>query len=234
MKLSTSLGRWLFRYRSVTPLPLILLILFLFSPRHYGKWQLSVSLAAVGVSILGEMIRMFTVGYAMEGTSGRESFLRADGLNRTGAYSLVRNPLYLGNFLMHSGLLLFWGNPFSLLLMLSFLILQYQLIVRSEEAYLIEKHGDAYRDYLKGTRRFLPHFSRYLAPRGAFNWMKVFRKENDSIFNMIAMFLILIALREKRIHGSVVHADSLLAAGGLLLILYIVAKFWKKRGERKR
>jgi len=63
----------------------------------------------LGVSILGETIRIFTVGYAPRNTSGRNTIAGqiADELNTSGIYSLVRHPLYLGNFFIWLGPVLF-------------------------------------------------------------------------------------------------------------------------------
>ena len=228
MIIPVTIGRWLFKYRSLTPLPMILFILFFFPPSQYGDWQFPLTALALVVSFSGEWIRVISVGYAHHGTSGRESFLRADALNQTGAYSMVRNPLYLGNIFMHSGLLLFWGNPYALVLMIVFLLIQYTLIVLGEEAYLVEQHGGKYTEYTDRVNRFLPCFRQYVSPEVSFNWRKVVVKENDSLFNMMVMFLLLMALREKHFFGSVMHGTYLLISGGVLLLLYVMVKIWKK------
>src|SRR5208337_1596675 len=107
-----SLGNRFFRWRSY--LPLFMAVLFLAallsqpgaaSPDHPDRpWQTGCLL----VSLAGLVLRFFTVGFAPRGTSGRNTLSQvAETLNTTGMYSLVRNPLYLGNFLIWLGLSLF-------------------------------------------------------------------------------------------------------------------------------
>lgn len=222
------LGRWLFRHRSLTPLPMILMVLICFAPRHYGSRQFWVTAAAVTLAALGEGVRILAVGFSHTGTSGRESYLRADALNVTGIYSLVRNPLYIGNTLIHGGVLVFWGNPWALLLMLGFLWIQYALIVLGEESFLSDRHGEAYRQYQRTVRRILPCPGNYRPPESPFKLRKVLLKENDSVFNMLAMMLLLAALRQQLLQGKVSNWPQLAAAGGLLVALYVGIKVWKK------
>jgi protein-S-isoprenylcysteine O-methyltransferase Ste14 len=60
------------------------------------------------VSFFGFFIRCYTIGYVPEGTSGRnEKNQKADSLNTDGIYSLMRNPLYFGNFFMYLGVTMF-------------------------------------------------------------------------------------------------------------------------------
>ena len=48
------------------------------------------------------------MGFAPRGTSGRNTLGQvAEVLNTSGMYSVVRNPLYLGNFVIWLGLALF-------------------------------------------------------------------------------------------------------------------------------
>ena len=63
-------------------------------------WQM----LCISVSFLGLFIRIVTVGRAPIGTSGRNTREQvANTLNTTGIYSLVRHPLYLGNYLVFLG-----------------------------------------------------------------------------------------------------------------------------------
>jgi protein-S-isoprenylcysteine O-methyltransferase Ste14 len=73
----------------------------------------------------------------------------------TGLYSLIRNPTYLGLFLLNIGVWLIWPTwTIFLLNVLFFLFLEIQ--VRCEEDYLSSTHGEQYSDYKNRTKRYLP------------------------------------------------------------------------------
>ena len=76
-----------------------------------------------------------------------------------GPYHWVRHPLYSVAALFFPALPLLLANWFILLVGILALIL---LAIRTpiEEAKLIEKFGDEYREYMKCTGRFVPRFFR--------------------------------------------------------------------------
>ena len=225
------LGKFLFRFRSFTPLPLILLAFLLFSPLSPSPlW----TWAGLAVALLGEGVRVASVGFAGSGTSGRESFLKADSLNTTGLYSLSRNPLYWGNGLIFSGLLVVFANPWALALFVVFLSLQYHFIVLAEESYLLATHGQAYAGYCGKVNRWLPRFSLWTRPAGRFDARKVLFKENDSAFNLLLAFLLILAWKERRFAGRVSHPLPLAAAAVLLAVAYAAIKLAKKRTLRSK
>src|SRR5574341_1438089 len=105
-------GNFLFRWRNYTPL-LLLPLFFMAAPesakmeRVFGEANSdSWTYLCMGVSLLGLLIRAATVCHAAPGTSGRNRHGQlAESLNTTGMYSIVRHPLYLGNFVGLLGLL---------------------------------------------------------------------------------------------------------------------------------
>ncbi|MBI5547137.1 MAG: isoprenylcysteine carboxylmethyltransferase family protein [Deltaproteobacteria bacterium] len=72
-----------------------------------------------------------------------------------GLYRGLRNPTYLGLFLVDAGLLLIWPTCSVALFVLAFYLLL-EVQVRCEEQHLLRLHGDVYRDYLQSTWRYLP------------------------------------------------------------------------------
>lgn len=81
-----------------------------------------------------------------------------------GPYSVVRNPLYICNFLGVIGLGFAAENPPLALLLAGGFLLFYPGVVRSEEARLRQCLGDAYAAYCAATPRWLPSWSRYREP----------------------------------------------------------------------
>lgn len=223
------LGNVLFKYRSFTPIPLIVLVFVFFKPVDQGNGNIFINLVGFMVSLAGEFVRVIAVGYAHSGTSGRESFLKADALNITGIYSFVRNPLYIGNFLIFSGLVMVFANIWAEMLATVFLFAQYYFIILCEEDFLRKQYGQEYANYCSRVRRILPVFKNYKKNRNPFDLKKVIFKESDSVFNMLLMFLLILLYKEKVFSGSFGHLGEYAILGGFLIVIYIVIKIIKKR-----
>jgi protein-S-isoprenylcysteine O-methyltransferase Ste14 len=78
-----------------------------------------------------------------------------------GPYSLVRNPLYWGTFLMALSLVAPLGNFTLIVGCLAIASIYACVTVPSEERRLASKHGDAYRDYCRRVPRFWPKLSSF-------------------------------------------------------------------------
>jgi len=225
-KMEIIVGNFLFKYRSFTPVPFIILVLVFFKPQNFGdKTIFIITVCGITFSVLGEVIRIMSVGYSYFGTSGRENYLRAESLNTSGIYSIVRNPLYIGNVLMFGGLLAVYLNVYALTIFILFLLIQYHFIIKSEEDYLKSIYGKDYENYCLKVRSVFPQFKNFVKPSLYFNFRKVLYKENDSIFNMFIMFIILLAIRE---HS---YTNIHMVITIILVLSYISIKIWKKKGN---
>ena len=144
-----TLGRFLFRIRSFTPIPLIILLIIF---AHPSRLSFGVGFSIV---ILGELLRIWAVGYAGAATRTR-SMGAARQLVTTGPYAYVRNPLYLGNFILSLGICIiskvYWMIPIFLVGYLC----QYLPIIFSEEAHLRKECGKIYDEYYANVPRFIP------------------------------------------------------------------------------
>jgi len=225
------LGNFLFKHRSFTPVPLIILVFIIFRPIDLGKNNIKINLVGLLISLLGEIVRVIAVGFAHTGTSGRESYLRADRLNISGIYSIVRNPLYIGNFFIFTGLVIVFFNIFAGLSFIIFLILQYYFVILAEENFLKEKYGLEYEVYCQQVKRIIPTFRGYKRNRTPFNLKKVIFKENDSIFNILAMYLLVLFYKEKVFSGTIWNPFLYIIPGVVLIIGYIIVKVVKKMNK---
>ena len=116
-------GNWLFKHRSYLPLIILPLLFYsLFTPA--GTLFNLLFYIGLSVSLLGECIRIITVAFVSAGTSGRNTKQqKATSLNQTGIYSIVRHPLYLGNYFIFLGPFIFTGNIYGIIIfILSFWI----------------------------------------------------------------------------------------------------------------
>lgn len=77
----------------------------------------------------------------------------------SGPYRWVRHPLYTTGFLSYIGFILLSENAFiAVMVLIGMVFLRIRL--PKEEAHLIERFGDAYRDYMRRTGTFLPKIMR--------------------------------------------------------------------------
>jgi len=81
-----------------------------------------------------------------------------------GPYSICRNPLYIGSFLLAIGAGLCFENLLMLLLVPAIIIPVHIVTTRMEEAHLEAKFGEQYRIYKQKVPRFWPRFSNYNSP----------------------------------------------------------------------
>jgi protein-S-isoprenylcysteine O-methyltransferase Ste14 len=78
-----------------------------------------------------------------------------------GPYRWVRHPLYTAASLGIFALGLVAANWFMLLMIL-LIVMMLPALAAKEEAMLMEKFGDAYREYMQRTGRFLPRLKEFL------------------------------------------------------------------------
>lgn len=226
-------GDWLFRWRSYVPVALLVLAVPAVrdaasrggGPPVFTAWDL----LALLVAGLGLAVRVLTVGFVPAGTSGRNTLGQvAAALNVTGMYSVVRHPLYLGNFLMWLGVSLvprcWW---FTLLTALIF-GLYYERIMFAEEGFLADHFGEAYRTWAAGTPAFWPRFRTWVNPDLPFSLRSVVAREYSSLFAVIAVFTCFQALRGWFARG-VPATDPLSAAlFAIGLVIYVGVRYLKK------
>jgi protein-S-isoprenylcysteine O-methyltransferase Ste14 len=148
--------------------------------------------ASLGVAFFGLGIRVFTIGHVPDGTSGRNTkSQRADELNTTGVYSIVRHPLYLGNFFIWLGISMFVQIWWVSLLFVLFFWLFYERIIFVEEEYLKSKFGKAWEDWAGRTPAIVPKFKGYVKPALPFSIRNVLAKENHVFLNIILSFTVI-------------------------------------------
>ncbi|MBM3404168.1 MAG: DUF1295 domain-containing protein [Bacteroidetes bacterium] len=189
-------GNWLFRHRSAIPAVLYLfavIVLWLEPERNYllpsQDWA---GLICLAVSLAGVVVRAHVVGYKPANTSGRNtSGQLAEALNSTGLYSLVRHPLYVGNFLMWLGLILYVGNIWFCLVSCLLYWIYYERIMLAEESFLREKFGEAYISWAKQVPSFIPRFTGFQKPPLPFSFITVLKREYSGFFGIFFTFLLL-------------------------------------------
>jgi len=191
-------GNWLFRWRSYVLLVFIPLgVNAIRTPEAveaaFGSgadllWELS----CIGLAFVGLGIRALTIGHTPHGTSGRNTREQiAETLNTTGMYSIVRNPLYLGNAIIYMAIALFTQNLTFVLTMALFLVAYLERIVAAEERFLAAKFGERYREWTARVPAFVPRPSIWVAPALPFSFRNVLRREYSGFFAIIATVVVI-------------------------------------------
>lgn len=146
-----SLGKYFFKFRSYTPLPFFFVMILLMKPNLYSI------LCGLPFIILGEMIRLWAVSYAGSETRTTDG-VGGSNLVTQGPFSIVRNPLYLGNVLIYTGIGIMSYSlfPFLQVFGLFYFTFQYYCIILNEEEYLKNTFKEKFDIYLKSVNRFIP------------------------------------------------------------------------------
>lgn len=186
-------GTWLFRWRGYLPLALFIPVVaglsessILPGGRIDGLWQVF----CVLVAVLGLGIRLATVGRSPGGTSGRRTLggPRADALNTTGMYAVVRHPLYLGNYFQWLGVAMLPRNPWVAITVSLVFWIYYERIMFAEEEYLRRSFGAEFEQWASRTPAFIPDFARWIPATLPFCWRTAVRRENSGAFALVAAF----------------------------------------------
>ena len=225
-------GNFLFKYRSYLPILLLLVGFWVYAQNSTNDWTILQSIALL-TSLFGLFIRVITVGYTPANTSGRNTKTQvADFLNTSGLYSIVRHPLYLGNFFMYLGIAILTNNIYFILVFVLVFCLYYERIMLAEEAFLRQKFGATYSKWAENRPSFVPNFSTFEAPNLSFSWKKVLKKEKNGFVAVFFTFFLFQYL------GNYIKTQSLAIPNNWLtyvtilsVIIYLVLKFIKKRTD---
>lgn len=223
-------GNWLFRWRSYLPIALIIVIFSgLQSTGYPYQENIYLDLAALSLSFLGLATRCAVVGQKPKNTSGGNvRKQRAEVLNTKGLYSIVRHPLYLGNFLIWVGLSLVLRKWWVSAIVCLIFCLYYERIAFAEEEFLRKKFKDSYLQWAAVTPAFIPKFKNWQPAELAFSWKKVLGKEYAGFFAVIMSFTIikmLISLIYRR-NLSIEPVWVMLFSTGLTI--YLTLRFLKR------
>lgn len=115
----------------------------IFLPLKIGSAWVYVGLPIFAVALV--MTLMTTISYAT--TPIDEPVTR-------GPYRISRHPIYLSAFLMYLGIGIACASWIVLLCAVLWIVF-FHIVVPTEERFLIEKYGDAYREYMNRTPRWI-------------------------------------------------------------------------------
>jgi len=147
-------GQVAYKYRQ--HLQVIVLAAALFSGRRLPTSREDRAILALSalLVLLGGGLRSWAMGYhtwrRTKGESARRNLVTA------GPYSLTRNPLYLGTFMIGCGIASMSGRLWLLAAFAVVFVISHYAIIRWEEGKLIGEFGDEFLDYFSRVPRLFP------------------------------------------------------------------------------
>lgn len=195
-----SSGNFLFKYRGQFPIILFLVCIpFVYNTDLSlisANVQHTLLLVGIASCFLGFWIRAYTIGTTPKGTSGRNTENQvADQLNTKGVYSILRHPLYVGNYFMWLGIVIYTMN-FNFIIIFSLAYwLYYERIMFAEERFLEKKFGKQYLDWSLTAPAFIPAFGQFEKGTVAFSFKTVLRREYSGVLATVIGFIYIQFLR---------------------------------------
>lgn len=139
------------------------------------KWGLAIIL-------MGEALRVWASGH----------IVKNDGVTREGPYSLSRNPLYVGNFIIGTGFVVAAGNSWIAPVFLVFFGVLYSFTISYEEQFLQMKFPEEWESYIESVPRFFSpgNLTNYVP--GQFRWELVVK--HRELRNIPALLIVAMVL----------------------------------------
>jgi hypothetical protein len=163
-----------FRLRGWLPIPLYAGMLLTLDPVPPASWELAAGLATVACGVMLRAAARMVMG---RGSDTRK--LHASRLVRTGIYAWTRNPIYLGNVAVASGIAVLAGSGW------------YAPLLAALLGVLAQTFGDSYEAYRREVPRLLPR----VRVRLPMDRLRPLRRELRMVGLAAGASLVVIALR---------------------------------------
>ena len=106
---------------------------------------------------VGFLVRFYTIATSAKDTSGRNTKQQvANSLNTKGIYSIIRHPLYFGNFLIWLGIAISTLNFYFVIFMSLIFWIYYERIMLVEEKFLASKFKNDFSTWSAKVPAFFP------------------------------------------------------------------------------
>jgi protein-S-isoprenylcysteine O-methyltransferase Ste14 len=231
-------GNFLFKYRGELPVALIPpgLLIFYYQITSTPGFDWAGFLAwykfpCLGVVLLGQLIRSYAIAYAAVHTSGRNIHGQlANVVNNTGLYSMVRHPLYLGNFFMALGVAMLSCSVWFVLVYILAFWIYYERIIYAEEHFISQKFDEQLQAWAAKTSTFIPSFGTFRKPATPFNWKKIIRQEKNGILATFGIFFIYNLVQNWTLNGKAWMGFDFWSIGfAASIVYYLVIRYLNKK-----
>ncbi len=226
------LGNLLFRYRNGL-FPLAYVFVFAKTQLLFADYR-PAALIGLIIALLGQFLRIATIGLDYIVRGGRNRQVYADDLVTGGLFSHCRNPLYVGNYLILIGVGVASCSAAFLFVILPLMALAYWAIIAAEENFLRNKFGATFDAYIEKVNRLLfnPIGLSTTLQGMSFHWPRVVVKEYGTMLSWTVGY-IAVVMQNIWISGEYNFSSPLVTvlwvALGIIVVFYLVARFLKKR-----
>ena len=189
-----------------------------------------IELLGFSLILLGQIIRVSARGYKAEHSCESQALIQG------GPYQVVRNPMYLGIFLIGLGVVLVVFKWWAAVIFVIIFIIRYIMLIYKEEEKLLTVFPEAYKDYCKRVPRILPSLS-VMTGLDISEYLPIklvwFRKEIGSILALLLLTLLVESWKDISNEGLKVY---LLQSAWLFLtfVLFIIFVILLSSRTRKR
>jgi len=181
LDLKITFMEWARHHRRIVAIPLVAIVLFF---AHFEKRYFIYSYILI---VAGEGLRIWAAGHLQ-----KEKILTTGG-----PYRFIRNPLYLGSFMLSIGFYLIMSPRWILLVMLAYFAMIYYPVVRYEEGLLRKKFPNLYPPYAKAIPAFFPTVREWQYPTTRFSFQQMVKnKEYNAILGILLTYAYLLFLRQ--------------------------------------
>lgn len=223
-------GDFCFDNRGLQYLPYFVVIIAELDNIAKVKENVFVEVLCFAIVMMGILVRIFTIGYVAEKTSGRNRGCQiAESLNQTGMYSIVRNPLYLGNYLIFLGITAMTEVWEVVVINTLFIGVLYTLIILREEEFLANKFGDEYKQFASRTNCMIPSFKNFIKSTRKFSIKQVIRNEHDTWLTTILAFVGIEIIRGYFETQTLFLIPLWVGIFALTVVIWAISKTCKKR-----
>jgi len=165
-----------------------------------GRYSLVRMFCGLIILIAGQIVRLWAAGYI---PSYRTEKIGAPMLITSGPYALIRNPLYVGNFLIGIGWTFMAGWLWATVFIFVYVALYCYVLIPAEEDFLEKKFGFDYINYKKKVPAIFPRnissLQKNNSKKSTFTLKKAYSKEVYSIrINFLVTMLFLIRMYSVR------------------------------------
>jgi protein-S-isoprenylcysteine O-methyltransferase Ste14 len=160
---------------------------FFLRPDSGGTREAIIEALGFALILLGQIIRVSARGYKAEHSQDSQALIQG------GPYQVVRNPMYLGIFLIGLGVVLVVFRWWAAAVFIIVFIIRYILLIYKEEKKLYAMFPQAYPEYCRKVPRIFPLFSSIIK-LDIIEYLPIkiiwFKKEIGSIITLLLLALL--------------------------------------------